>query len=362
MKKVLFILDDLGGGGAERVFVNIANGFAANRIKTEFLLGRKRGVYLNILNPAIPVSEVGGNSLLAYLRSFPSFFRKGNYTHIFTATQYTSAAAIAAKKITKVPALIYLTHHYSLAAKKEFRHIKGYLLLKSILFTITPFADKIIAVSKGSLEWLKNFTHHKLPQGTFIHNPVFDDSIYLRADEEVNFPVDITGKTILLNIGRLTPEKDHATLVKAFSIYQKGNPAALLFILGSGPLKATLQAMINEYGLDKTAFLVGFEENPYKWIAKCDVLISASKYEGFGNVIVEAMALGKTVVSTDCPSGPAEILDNGKWGYFCAVEDAQQMAKAIEQALASPVDKEALIKQSQKYTVSEILKKYLEIL
>jgi glycosyltransferase involved in cell wall biosynthesis len=362
MKKVLFILDDLGGGGAERVFVNIANGFAANNISVAFLLGEKTGTYLNILNPAIPVMEVGGRSLLKYLIAFPRIFKKDKYTHIFTASHYISTAAIVSKKITRIPAKIYLTHHYSHPATRQLKHVKGDIILKLIHFFITPHADKIIAVSKGSLDWLRKFSRHPLPQATFIYNPIFDDGIYSLAAEPVNFPIAIKDKIVLMSVGRLAEQKDPVTLIEAFCIFKKNSPNAVLCMLGIGPLQGMLENYIRKHNLSDSVFLIGFEANPYKWIQKCDVFILSSIFEGFGNVLVEAMALGKTVVSTNCPSGPSEILNEGEFGYLCAVKNPLELSNTISKAVAFPLNKEMLQKNSQQYAIGEIVTKYIDIL
>jgi glycosyltransferase involved in cell wall biosynthesis len=362
MIKVLFILDDLGGGGAERVFVNIANGFTANNILVEFLVGEKKGVYLGILNSSIPINEVGGTSLGKYLATFPQIFKENNYTHIFTASHYASSAAIISKKITRDKAKIYVTHHYSLPASRPLQYLKGDMLLKCIHFFITPYADKIIAVSKGSLEWLRKFGHHKFRQGTYIYNPVYDENIYSLSKEQVNFPVDIKDKIVLLNVGRLAEQKDHLTLIKAFTIFKESHPNAILFILGTGPLQSMLENYIKKNHLSSCVFLIGFEANPYKWMARCNVFILSSIYEGFGNVIVEAMALGKTVVSTDCPSGPAEILLDGKLGYLCNPNDPSEMSKSIEKAFQMPFNSATLIQSTYQYSIKETVKRYIEIL
>jgi glycosyltransferase involved in cell wall biosynthesis len=362
MTKVLFILDDLSGGGAERVFVNIANGFAANNILVEFLVGEKKGVYLEILNSSIPINEVGGTSLLKYLTTFPGVFRQNNYTHIFTASHYASSAAIISKKITRISTKVYLTHHYSLPASRPLQYFKGDIVLKLIHFFITPHADKIIAVSSGSLEWLRKYSHHKLKQGIFIYNPVYNESIYPLAKEHVEFPIDIKDKIVLLNVGRLAEQKDHLTLIKAFAIFKQSHASAVLFILGTGPLQSMLENYIQKNNLSSCIFLIGFEPNPYKWMAKSDLLILSSIYEGFGNVIVEAMALGKTVVSTNCPSGPNEILQQGALGYLCPVKDPAEMSKSIEKALQMPFDSNILIQSTHQYTIKETVNKYIEVL
>ena len=160
----------------------------------------------------------------------------------------------------------------------------------------------------------------------------------------------------------MSEQKDQLTLIKAFEIYRQTNPRSVLFILGTGPLEKDLKKYINSRHLHNDIVLTGFESNPFKWMSKCDAFILSSKYEGFGNVIVEAMALGKTVVSTDCPSGPGEILKNGELGYLCPVQDPGAMAIAISKAVQSPLDKTMLQDAAQRYKINIILKEYLDAL
>lgn len=362
MIKVLFILDNLEGGGAERVFVNIANGFVTNNISVEILLGKKTGIFLGILNPSIKILEVGSNNFFAYLKSFPAIFKKHSYTHIFTAGHYISAAAVIVKKRYGIHAKIYQTHHYSHPDKRPIKYWKGDLVLKALYYFTAPAADRIISVSHGSLQWLGTFSGRALPQGMVIHNPVFDNTIYNLAQEPVSFPTSIEGKTVLLNIGRLSEQKDQSTLVNAFNIYREKNTGALLFILGTGPLKKELKERIRGMGLEQHIFLVGFQQNPYKWLACCDLFILSSQYEGFGNVIVEAMALGKTVVSTNCPSGPSEIITDGITGYLCPTRDAEALAVAIEKGVNQPLDKEIVQQASRRFEAAVIVKKYIDLL
>ena len=362
MKKILFIINDLGGGGAERVFANIANGFHENNISVAFLLGRKTGLYLNLLHPAIPVEEIRSTSFYKYLTALPAIFKANQYSHIFTATDYTSAAAIIAKKITGVGSKIYVTHHYNLPQNRQLKHWKGDQVMKLIHRFIIPRADKIIAVSNGSLAWLRKSSNHRLSQGITIYNPVFDDSIYTLAKIPVSYPVSILDKIILVNVGRLEEQKDQLTLLKAFSILHQQNSKFVLFILGEGPLKQSLQSFIDTNNLQQAVYLIGFDANPFKWMYNCHVFVSSSISEGFGNVLAEAMALGKTIVSTDCPSGPGEILQHGLLGYLCTVSNSTALASTVTLAINNPLDKNLLINSSRQYTIHAIVKKYLDIL
>jgi glycosyltransferase involved in cell wall biosynthesis len=356
----LFILNNLEGGGAEKVFVNIANGFMDANISVAFLLGEKKGVYLNLLNPSIPITESGGTSFRHYLGAFPNIFKQGKYSHIFTATDYTSAAALLTKKISGISAKIFVTHHYNLPQNRTLKNWTGDRISQLIHQYLFPRADKIIAVSNGSLAWLKRNSKNELSKAITIYNPVFDESIFIQATEKINYPVEVNGKIILVSAGRLEEQKDQLTLLKAFHILKLKQPGYILFILGNGPLKQPLKNYIALNQLENDVFLVGFQTNPYKWIVNCNVFVSSSISEGFGNVLVEAMALGKTVVSTNCPSGPAEILQNGALGYLCEVKNPEALAESILQAVAKPFDAEILKAASQQFTIREIVKKYIE--
>lgn len=361
-KKILFIIHNMEGGGAEKMMVRIMNGFVASDITVDLLLGEKTGYHLSSIHPSITVNSIGSRMFFTYLWYMPFYFRKKKYTHIITVGHYISAAGILSRSLARVSSKVYSTHHFTYPEKRELKYWKGDLVLKTLYFFTFPSADKIIAVSKGSLAWLRKFSHRKLPRGIHIYNPAVDDSIVVKAKEPLQFPVDVKGKRILLTAGRLNVEKDHFTLIKAFSLYRQVNRASILFILGVGPLEKQIRNYIKELNCENDVHLVGYDENPYKWMAACDVFVLSSQFEGFGNVIAEAMALGKTIVSTDCPSGPGEILERGKFGYLCPVGDAEKMALAIEQAIRFPINKDKLVEASSKYHEKIVVQQYINIL
>ena len=361
-KKVLFVLNNMEGGGAEKMMAKIMNGFVKSGISVDLLLGKKIGIHLNGLHQSIKVDEAGGQSLYNYFRHFLKIFKTNNYTHIFTIGYQTSSAALFAKKLSSTKTKIYSTHHFAYPAHRPVKYWKGDLLLKMYYYFLFPSADKIIAVSKGALAWLRKFSGRKLTQGIVIYNPAVDDNISRDAAEPLELPVQALGKKVLLTIGRLNVEKDHTTLLQAFAKFKVQHPLSILFIIGEGPLKEKLDQQIIQLGLQQDVFLYGFQENPYKWMTACDVFLLSSQFEGFGNVLAEAMSLGKTIVSTDCPVGPAEILNNGKFGYLCPVANPDAMAVAIEKAIDHPLNKEMLINASHAYHLEIALAKYLETL
>ena len=170
-----------------------------------------------------------------------------------------------------------------------------------------------------------------------IHNPIDLENIEQQAREELSDVwLDDPEIKILITTGRLVPQKDFYTLLRAVaSIPQHLNWK--LIILGTGSLEHELKTLAAELGLEENIKWQGFVQNPFKWMAKSDLFVMSSAWEGFGNVLVEAMACGTQVISTNCPSGPSEILEGGKWGTLVEVGNSAALAKAIEKQLTSPV-------------------------
>jgi glycosyltransferase involved in cell wall biosynthesis len=172
---------------------------------------------------------------------------------------------------------------------------------------------------------------------------------------------DLKLPPVILGVGRLTAQKDFPTLIRAFALVRQQRPARLM-ILGEGPLRPELTALIESLGLGGEVDLVGFQDNPYAYLARSAVFAFSSAWEGFGNVIVEALAVGTPVVSTDCRSGPAEILGhNGEYGRLVPVGDAPALAAAILAVLAAPPDPGTGLRRSADFTIAAIVAQYREL-
>jgi len=156
-------------------------------------------------------------------------------------------------------------------------------------------------------------------------------------------------KGLLVSVGRLSPEKDHATLIRAFA---KLDPALRLEIAGDGPMRDMLQSLARELGMSDRVTLTGFVTDPFPVFRRAELAVSSSRYEGFGNAIVEALACGTPVVATDCPYGPREILADGRYGLLTPVGDADALAVAITRALAATPDRAALRARAAMHTVA----------
>ena len=161
--------------------------------------------------------------------------------------------------------------------------------------------------------------------------------------------------------GRLTPQKDFPPLLRAFCLVRKEIPGAKLIILGEGRERLRLEQLAAELGLPGSAQFPGFVLNPFAFMARAAVFVLSSRWEGFGNVLVEAMACGTPVVSTDCPSGPSEILDGGTFGRLVPPGDAAALAEAILSELRSPHNREALMQWADGFSIENILPQYIAL-
>ena len=166
---------------------------------------------------------------------------------------------------------------------------------------------------------------------------------------------------MLVAAGRLAPWKGFADLIRAMKLVPAQRRARLM-ILGDGPLRGELQALISELGLDDTVRLLGYVENPLKYFARADVFVLSSHVEGLPNVLVEAMMCGCTPVSTDCPTGPREVLQDGKFGYLVPMRDPVAMAAGIEKALDRPIPKQRLAEAVRPFEEGSVLKRHFEVL
>ena len=223
-----------------------------------------------------------------------------------------------------------------------------------------PKNHGVIAISEGVRKDL--LQNCKLDESIIykIFNASVSQDILTRSQEPINHPwlKKTIDEPVLISVGRLSPQKDQATLIEALAIVQNEVPCRLI-ILGDGPLREDLLTLVREKGLKDKVELTGFVSNPYAWMAKADCFVLSSIWEGFPNVLAEALSLGIPIISTDCPSGPAEILDQGKYGYLVHMKDSHALAKAIVQTLQGNYCKYDPKEATAKYTAEVVAEEYL---
>ncbi|MGH2406291.1 MAG: glycosyltransferase, partial [bacterium] len=226
-------------------------------------------------------------------------------------------------------------------------------------------ADSIIAVSHGVADDLINSL--RLPPGlvTVIYNPVVDDTLSDRAQETLDHPWFTEGPPVILAAGRLISQKDYPTLLRAFAELRRRRPARLI-VLGEGPLRSTLEQLAADLGIAGDVQFPGFVPNPFPYMRRCTVFVLSSRFEGLPGVLIQAMACGAPVVSTDCPAGPAEIIEQDTSGLLVPVENPAALAGAIDRLLDDPALRRTMAagakRRAQMFGVADTVRKYERVL
>ncbi|ATS17713.1 glycosyl transferase [Parathermosynechococcus lividus PCC 6715] len=338
-EKVSIFLPSLNGGGAERVMVTLANGFAARGYAVDLVLATAQGPYLKDVRPEVQIVNLRAGRVIKALLPLARHLRRTRPAALLSAMNHANVVAALAHRWSGVPSRLVLSEHntISVVAQRE-RSVAG-----RIVYALVPWmyrwADSLTAVSQAAARDLEQFAH--LPAGAVraIYNPFDLQRIHRMAHNEPRHPWLAPGQPpVVLAIGRLTEQKNFSTLIRAFAQSRlRGN--ARLLILGEGPLRPALLAEAAACGLKEEDFqMPGFIDNPYAFLARAGVFVLSSRWEGLPGVLIEAMACGTPVVSTDCPSGPNEILEGGRWGRLVPVGDSAALANAIDAVLAAPRD------------------------
>jgi glycosyltransferase involved in cell wall biosynthesis len=322
----------LSGGGAERILINLMQGFLRRGVKVDLVLNKIDGPYLAQVPPEVRIVDLKATRLLVGLPKLARYLRQEKPTALLTGLHYTNEIAIWAKRLAGSSTRVVVSEHNTLSIHGPSRDSDRFSPLLAKLFY--PWADGIVAVSHGVAKDLANVTGLPLNRIQVIYNPVITPDLLAKSKESVDHPWFAPGQPpVIIGVGRLNEQKDFPTLIRAFAQVLKTRPARLM-ILGVGPQRSQLNNLVRELGLKDEVSFVGFVQNPYPYMARAAVLVLSSIEEGLPTVLIEAMAVGTPVISTNCPSGPDEILDNGKYGLLMPVGNTEAIAQAILDVLS----------------------------
>lgn len=361
MSDLTIFLSDLGGGGAERVMVNLANGFAQQGKSIDLVLVYKIEQYLSQIHPSVRVINLGCSKLLKSLPLLISYLNQEKPKILLSALEDTNIIAICATKLATVNTKVVVTVHNHLSSEVDHATNLKRKFVPYFLRWFYPYANSVVAVSKGVASDLVKWTGLSLDKIKAIYNPIITPDLQIKQHEIPNHPwLNQKQVPVILGIGRLHPQKDFPTLIHAFALVRSQRPAKLI-ILGEGSQRNQLEQLINQLNLTDDIHITGFVQNPYAYMSKASLCVLSSAWEGFGNVIVEAMAVGTPVVSTDCTSGPGEILANGKYGELVPVGDIEKMAEAIIQTLNHPLDSAILQQRAKVFSLEAATTQYEQL-
>jgi len=333
--KVCFALPSLAGGGAERVAIQVLNVLDAERWDRSMYLFESTGPYLADLSPSIRLHVAPAAARLGQWRALRRFVRSErpdvivaflSYLAVLTAAR---AAAVGSRVVFAVgtPMSAFLTD-------EDYRWSRPWnrRLFAAAMRVGCAVADLIVATSRGVADDLVASFGGRPGRMRIVNNPVDVTAVASAAQEPID-EIDAARwqAPVIVAAGRLAKAKNYPLLIEAFAILRQRTPASL-FILGQGEQEAAVRALIADRGLGGCVHLCGFRRNPWSYMARADVFALTSRYEGFGNVLVEAMACGVPVVATNSP-GTQEIVTSGSDGLLVERHEPAAFAAALARVL-----------------------------
>ena len=359
---ICVLLHDLRSGGAERMVLRLANAMAERGHRVDLVLVRHEGPLAAHVAPAVRLVDLGATRTLAAITRFRRYLRRARPRVVLSALVHINvAAAIATRLLRRRPRLIVSERNTFSCDVDPARP-----LTVRAAYALAPWAycvaDRVVAVSEGVARDLVATLGLARARIDVLNNPVVFPDLALRAAEPVGAPWwPAASGPLILGVGRLAPQKGFDILTRAFARLRQRREARLI-ILGEGGERRALEALAGELGCAADVTLPGYLDNPLAVMARADVFVLSSRFEGSPNVLVEAMACGTAVVATDCPSGPREILDGGRLGPIVPVDDPEALARAIESQLDRPTARGALVEAASHFSLERAVTAYLDVL
>jgi glycosyltransferase involved in cell wall biosynthesis len=359
--QVMFFAPSLGKGGADRVLLTLLKHLDRSRFQPSLVLVRRDGPWLGDVPSDVRVLELGARRLATSLPRLVPVLRRERPDVVFSLQAGANVIAAIAHTLARSKARLVLSERSTLKRPDWSRARSAIELpLKRVTYRR---ADVVTALSQGVGRELHAMLAVPEAKIRVIYNPTVDDDLVAQSRDRVEHPWFADDVPIVLAVGRLVEIKDYPTLLAAFARVHAQKRARLV-VLGDGPLRESLVARAGSLGISDDVAFLGFDKNPFRYMARARVMIHASRAEGLGSVIIQAMACGTPIVATDCDYGPRELITSGRDGFLVGVGEPAQIAERVSQllvddALAKRVSAEAA-KSALRFTVPEAMARFEE--
>lgn len=350
------------GSGIVRVMVTLAQGFADRGLCVDFVVPNARHHLLRELPSNVRLVELGARRLLTSMVPLARYIRGEKPDLILSALPPGSnCIVVCAWVMACTPLRLILVEHSNVSS--EMTAASGLRKKLPILMRWAySRASGIVAVSGGVADDLALSTGLSRKNIEVIDNPVATTDMLAKSHEPIQHPWFRPGEApVILGVGRLSPQKDFPTLIRAFAKLRKSR-AARLMILGDGPDRSKLEQLVESLGLKDDVFIPGFLPNPYPYIRAASLFVLSSRWEGLPTVLIEALACSTPVVSTDCPSGPVEILESGRLGRLVPVGNDRTLADAMDVELEVDDGRDYSSHIWNRFSKEASTKRYLDVL
>lgn len=348
--KIMFFIPSLEGGGAERVALNLARVAVSNKVEIFVVVAKAGGKLLQDMSKIATVIDLKKSRVNQCIRPLAKAIDVVEPDAVISFMDHCNIVLLLSKLFTNYKnfkTIISVHNNLEVNLIKTSRW-KGELI-KFLVSKLYNRADSIVCVSQGVQFSLSKFLKKKTMKKTcVIYNPSLDESIMSKAGEDIKLPFVLGEHKLICAVGRLTKQKGFDLLISAYAALKNRSLDSRLIILGEGEERENLVKLIAKLNLKNEIFLLGFQDNPYKYIAKSDLFVFSSRWEGFGVALVEALYLKTSVVSFDCDYGPREILANGLYGALVPNEDVESLSIAIAKCL----------KEDKKIETGDYLRKF----
>ena len=358
---IALFLPSLEGGGAERVFVQLANEFATLDCRVDLALASACGPYLDEVSERVRVIDLGARSVSHSLPRLARYLRSERPAVILSGLDHANIVTILARSVSgNSIRCVVSTRSVPTAVYQEDKGVARWVTLQLCRMAYR-FADRVIANSQAVASDLSESLGLAAEKLTVIYNPLDLDGIDRSSQADIAHPWLAPGAPpVVLGVGSLALLKDFRTLIRAFSVVRAVRECRLV-ILGEGTQRGELESLVKQLDLGSDVYLPGFVSNPFAWMRRASVFASSSLTEGCPNALMQALACDTPVVSTDGRGGSAEILQGGRWGRLVPVGDAEAMAEAIMATLDTPVRPQGR-RRAGDFAMNVIARQYLQAL
>lgn len=359
-KPIALFIPALNGGGAQKVVVSLANQFVSLTDRpVHVVLAKKEGVFLSSLNNKVAVIDLGVSRSLASIWRLARYIKQQEPGVIMSSMNYANVICILAKILSIRKVRLVVREANVVTQYSVFDNI-CFCLINYLMRLLYPLADNIVANSPDTRDSLVNIIGIRSNKITTIGNPVDVDMGFSNISVSDVAP-KIRKEPFVCAVGRLVKQKGFHDLIAAFADIKSRR--VHLVVMGEGTYRDRLIDFADEMGVGDRVHFPGFVEHPEVIVKQSSGFILSSHWEGFGNVIVEALAVGVPVVSTDCPGGPRMILGDGEYGRLVPVGDIQSLTMAIDEMIETPVSTPELRRQrARDFAPMPIAKQYLDVL
>ena len=348
-------------GGAEKSMLRLAHGLVEKGYAVDLVLARAEGSNLAAVPKGVRIVDFKAARVLSSLPALVSYLRRERPDALLSTLDYANIIALWARRMAGVPSRLVVNEQNTISISSQHSKQRRQHLVPRLVKYFYPWANYIVGNSQGVAADLRLVTGLPASRIQVIYNPVVTVELAEQAKACPGHPWFEEGQPpVLLAVGRLTVQKDFPTLIQAFAHVRRMQPARLL-ILGEGSERSMLEAYVRELNLEQDVSLHGYVENPYAYMSRASLFVLSSRWEGLPTVLIEALFCGVPVIATDCPSGPREILAEGKYGALTPVQDPAALAATIILALAGRTP-HPTTESWRPYELGTVVNQYLDIL